>query len=186
MDLVSVVVEHGVYEVGSEEPPNALLQFIIDETISAEPAEQTLQTSLDVIFTKKKSGKTVQMTSQRLKNIIVNWRDIMTVGVPALGRMSIAGLAHPAVAILYSMSTYRAVVGLFEIELSSDHARLVELIWNQDEARILKYDLITKLAAGQVENANELLSDLCQLGITAESVGEGGHFIERADIIVCR
>ena len=134
-----------------------------------------------------KHGKGVVVTSRHPRNLLINWTDLLfKVGTSGVGAGA-ATVAHPLLGIVACLGVVYSLVKTAEIELSKDHAAVVDVLWlkNADPARIPLATVDAALASQfSSERVTELLRELDDLKIITFDQEKGE--IEKRDSLIVK
>lgn len=130
-----------------------------------------------------KPGEGATIVSRNLHNAIINWREILTQGVPAIVAAAGAYVAHPLLGFFAALTAYQVWSGLFDVKLSDAHSAVVRAIWIEwpADSPVTISDLKQKLGRPGGNDLAVLLDDLATLGLIEFDADD--HIIRRDRLV---
>ncbi len=130
-----------------------------------------------------KPGEGATIVSRNLHNAIINWREILTLGVPAIGGAAGAYIANPLLGFLAALTAYQIWSGLFDVKLSEAHSAVVRTIWIDwpSDKPITIAGLHQKLGGPGGNDLANVLDDLATLGLIEFDADD--HIIRRDRLV---
>lgn len=148
-------------------PDRDLIARILVAYVFDAPAESDSAEPEAIIMRGAKPGEDATIVSRNLRNVIVNWRELVTDGVPALVGTIASFAAHPAFGVFAALKAVRVWTGLLEVKLSERHAAVVRALWiDCPEDKLMTIDELRRVLDGHAgDEIGLLLNDLAILGL---------------------
>ncbi|HEX8136382.1 MAG TPA: hypothetical protein VF544_02215 [Pyrinomonadaceae bacterium] len=98
-------------------------------------------------------GRPRRIVVRKMKNVLFNWKKVLTEAVPALAKTYFAWSANDSGAYLAALNFFKSVRGITEISLSDNHAKAVRFLWvERPSANPVEYEDLSNNMAGKLEN----------------------------------
>lgn len=125
--------------------------------------------------------------SQNFSNFTLDWGRSLRETIAAVGGLVVGGLKGPAAGILAALQAYKAIIGVLTVDLTGDHASLVDILWIEfkpenpvADPRVLDAADKNGITSTRVESA---LKDLNELWLVRTLAADNTRSHEKLDYL---
>jgi hypothetical protein len=125
--------------------------------------EEQVQRELPALYAERKAGGVTTMTSGRIKNLKINWREVAFAIAPVV---VVALVGEPVSAVLEGVRALATIGGLTQIQVGEVEAKVVLYLWSirRDEQDTQVRDISAALSEVDAPTLNRAFARLETLG----------------------